>query len=89
MAAQKEFSTYRVLIVDDHELSRKLLLRQIEAFGIVQAEIACNGEDALQKLDNENSTYDIIFLDWAMPVMNGLYKPRCSLWSVRATHSHP
>lgn len=71
MATQKDFSTYRVLIVDDHELSRKLLLRQIEAFGISQAETACNGEDALQKLYDEKNTYDIVFLDWAMPVMNG------------------
>lgn len=71
MSAQNDFSDWRVLIVDDHELSRKLLMRQLENLNVTQLDAARNGEEALKKLGDDSKEYDIIFLDWAMPIMNG------------------
>ncbi len=58
----------RILIVDDSSTIRKIIRKPLIELGfndIVEAE---NGLDALKKLSGVN----VIFLDWNMPVMNGL-----------------
>ena len=58
----------RILIVDDSSTIRKIIKKTLNELGfndIVEAE---HGLDALKKLNGVN----IIFLDWNMPVMNGL-----------------
>ena len=59
----------QLLIVDDenhvHE-SLKLLLMNYD----VTIVSAYNGQEALNKID-ENHDFDLIMLDWSMPVMDG------------------
>ncbi len=65
----KKFTKYRVLVIDDHMISVKLLTRQLEAIGFCDIDFAANGAEALEIMKSKN--YDIITLDWVMPVMNG------------------
>lgn len=61
----------KILIVDDHPIVReglKLILELEKQFEIIDE--ASNGMEAL-KLMKENS-YDLIFLDIFMPIMNGI-----------------
>jgi len=62
----------RLLIVDDEITNRKLLTTMLEDVG--KCDIAVNGQEAVElfkmTLNGEN-TYDVIFLDIKMPVMDG------------------
>lgn len=56
------------LIVDDSKVVRSVTSSILKELGI-SSEEAENGEIALQKVNSKN--YDLIMLDWNMPVMNG------------------
>lgn len=58
----------RVLIVEDEELIRRLLVIAIGRCG-VDVDEAADGVEALEKL--ATATYDVITLDLMMPRMNG------------------
>jgi chemotaxis response regulator CheB len=60
----------RVLVVDDHELTRltlKLALSSQENIQVVG--LACNGQEAIEMVKNRHP--DVIVLDLQMPVMDG------------------
>ncbi len=57
------------LVVDDSHVVRKVLYRILEEFDLVCSE-AENGLDAFEVCKKDMP--DVIFLDWNMPVMNGL-----------------
>jgi signal transduction histidine kinase/CheY-like chemotaxis protein/HPt (histidine-containing phosphotransfer) domain-containing protein len=60
----------RVLVVDDNETNRKILLKQTENWGMLPH--ACvSGPDALDWLDR-GGHYDVAVLDMQMPDMDGL-----------------
>lgn len=65
-----ESVTLRVLIVDDHELTRlslKLAFSNQENLQVVG--LACNGQEAIEMLKSYQT--DVIILDLQMPVMDG------------------
>lgn len=62
-------SKIRILAVDDHLLSLRLISKQLELMGFQDIQTAPNGEEALKRLNAED--FDIVFLDWAMPVKDG------------------
>jgi CheY-like chemotaxis protein len=59
----------RVLIVDDHELDRRLSSLDLEAAGYIVSE-AGSVEEALKRL--ERQTFDVIVLDIKLPDVDGL-----------------
>lgn len=59
----------RVLIVDDHELDRRLSSLDLEAAGFTVSE-AGNVTEALERMVRQ--TFDVIVLDIAMPGTDGL-----------------
>lgn len=59
-----------ILIVDDNANNRLILKGMLELKGI-KCEEAENGVIALQKLDS-NHKYDVVLMDYHMPVMDGL-----------------
>jgi two-component system sensor histidine kinase/response regulator len=64
----------KVLIVDDNETNREILVHQLAAWDIT-ADSAENGESALallQNAANHRSPYHLAILDWHMPGMDGL-----------------
>jgi len=60
-----------VLIVDDNDTNRKILEDQITAWGF-QATCAAGAQDALEKLQDPDSHFDVVLLDMHMPGMNGI-----------------
>jgi len=60
----------KVLIVDDDEMMRRLVLRALTAFGFTRIHIAENGAEGLAAAERE--TPDIIISDYNMPEMHGL-----------------
>jgi len=70
MPQPRQYDQFRVLVVDDHQLSLKLVTKQLEIIGFSDIDVLRNGEEALNRMEEEH--YDIVFLDWAMPVMDGL-----------------
>ncbi len=64
----------RVLVVDDNESARlilKALLKQMK----FKVDLASSGQEALEAVteaDNQTDPYEIVFLDWQMPNMDGL-----------------
>ena len=64
-----DFSAVKILLVEDNELNQHVI-QAFLADSHAQVEIAENGAVALNKL--KEKTFDIIFMDVQMPVMDGL-----------------
>ncbi|MBE9198122.1 MULTISPECIES: response regulator transcription factor [unclassified Nodularia (in: cyanobacteria)] len=63
-------TTLRVLVVDDHELTRLTLKLAFSAQENLQVVgLACNGQEAIEMV--KNCQPDVIVLDLQMPVMDG------------------
>jgi PAS domain S-box-containing protein len=60
----------RVLVVDDNEDVRDVILAYLEALGY-QSLQAANGADALELLTDAGSSVDLLLADYAMPGMSG------------------
>lgn len=60
----------KVLLVDDSNTMRGLILRQLHLAGLKQVELAEDATSALEKL--ETGSFDLLLTDWNMPVISGL-----------------
>jgi two-component system sensor histidine kinase/response regulator len=63
----------RVLIVDDHEVNRRVLTDQVAGWGMLGGS-AASAAEALRELDRAHSSrtpYDFVLLDYQMPVTDG------------------
>lgn len=66
-----DFKGRRVLVVDDNQLNREILVEAMREEGFIVDE-AIDGSFAIEKLrDNEPGTYELVILDLQMPVMDG------------------
>ena len=63
----------RVLLVEDNELNQEVAVELLKQVG-VQTDVAANGVKALESVARQ--TYDLIFMDMQMPVMDGLTATR-------------
>ncbi|PKF77188.1 response regulator [Vibrio sp. vnigr-6D03] len=70
MKASEIFSKITVMIVEDHDFSRKATLSMLLRLGVENILTAPNGKIAIQKLDMHK--VDIIITDINMPEMNGI-----------------
>lgn len=59
----------RVLIAEDNELNRKVMLAFLERLGHA-SDVAVDGPEVLQRMDE--ASYDLILMDIRMPGMNGV-----------------
>lgn len=62
---------HRVLVVDDSRAIRSMLRRMLTGLGFEVVE-AGNGAEALAALDAADPRFDLVLVDWNMPVMDGL-----------------
>jgi signal transduction histidine kinase/DNA-binding response OmpR family regulator len=67
----------RVLIVDDNPAAREILLEPLSAI-VSQIDAVASGKEALVSIKKQDATspYDIVFMDWRMPGMDGLQTSR-------------
>ncbi|MBL8019749.1 MAG: response regulator [Leptospirales bacterium] len=63
-----EVYEFRVLVAEDNEINRMVAQTLFQSLGM-SVELVENGREALDKLEKE--TYDLVFLDLQMPVMDG------------------
>ena len=59
-----------LLIVEDNDASRRLVIELLRAAGFVNLSFARNAEEALDHLQNQAP--DLMLLDWNLPGMSGL-----------------
>lgn len=64
----KKFNAH-VLVAEDNQINQKLIKRTLESFGL-SITLAANGKIALE--ERMKYEYDMIFMDIAMPVMDGV-----------------
>ncbi len=62
----------RILIVDDSQLMRKVLIGALKRMGINDIIEANNGQEALEKISID-SDIGLVLMDSRMPVMGGLH----------------
>jgi CheY-like chemotaxis protein len=66
--APRELGGARVLVVDDIPVNQKLLCMHLKKFG-VQADLACNGAEAVEACKLRQ--YPLVLMDLDMPILNG------------------
>jgi len=69
-----DFSQLKVLVVDDIPLARTVLTASLAECGI-QAKHTGNGRHAIDLVSEaqaKNQPYDLVFMDWRMPEMDGI-----------------
>jgi CheY-like chemotaxis protein len=68
-----DFSAHRILIVDDIEMNREILLALLESTGAT-LDSAANGAEALDRFSED--VCDLVLMDLHMPVMDGFEAAR-------------
>ncbi|MEY4615164.1 MAG: hypothetical protein RJB66_124 [Pseudomonadota bacterium] len=70
MDSMSVVSLRKILVVDDNELSGRLLLSILVKAGY-DVELCHRGSDAIEKIENAKIKYDLILTDVLMPLMGG------------------
>ena len=65
-----DFSAFTILLVDDVEINREIVLSFLEPTGLV-VDCAENGVEALRMFEDAPERYSLIFMDIQMPEMDG------------------
>ncbi|MCP3660706.1 MAG: response regulator [Bacteroidetes bacterium] len=64
-----------ILLVEDHELGIKIRSCRLAKMGF-NVDIATNGEEAVSKVKENPNKYDVILMNYIMPMMNGIQATR-------------
>ena len=80
LAVQEEekaesFAGVKILLVEDNPINQEVAREILEGRG-VEVDVAGNGVDAVVRIVNSGVTYDAVFMDVQMPVMDGLEATR-------------
>lgn len=73
MSERPKFPNRKVLVAEDYEFNREIIVDMLRLFGI-EPDVALNGKEALDKASESN--YDLILMDIRMPVMDGYQASR-------------
>lgn len=68
-------NNHRVLLVDDFDVTPRMINAILNEMGIMDTELANNGQEALAKLEEartRGAPFSLVISDWFMPVMDGL-----------------
>ncbi|MDR2923592.1 MAG: transporter substrate-binding domain-containing protein [Treponema sp.] len=69
-ALAKIFAGRRILLVEDVEINREIVLALFEPFQL-ETDCAENGAEAVRKFSENPGRYDLVFMDIQMPEMDG------------------
>lgn len=61
----------RALVVDDNATSREILDNYLQSFTF-ETTLTNSAEEALEKIQNSETPYELVLLDWMMPAKSGL-----------------
>jgi CheY-like chemotaxis protein len=75
LASGGEFAGKRMLIAEDVEINREIMLALMEGTGL-EIDCAVNGKEALDAVSTSPGKYDVVLMDVQMPVMDGLEATR-------------
>ncbi|VAW47275.1 sensory box histidine kinase/response regulator [hydrothermal vent metagenome] len=67
----ESLKSMHILVVDDNATSRMILVRYLESFGFKVGESA-SGAEALVELVDAQEMYQLVFMDWKMPNLDGI-----------------
>ena len=81
-----QFNNLHALLVEDNPINQKMIQHTLKNIGI-QTECANNGQEGLDMYIKDNS-YDVIFMDIQMPIMNGVEATKAIL-KYEATNGLP
>lgn len=70
-ASSKKLNPARILLVDDNKINLTLLRTYLRKRKYELVDEAQNGLEAVEKVQEREDSYDIIFMDISMPVLNG------------------
>jgi signal transduction histidine kinase/CheY-like chemotaxis protein len=70
LSPEINLSNIRIMVVDDDPDILAYFMEITQGFGVI-CDVATSGEKALQLIDQKGS-YHIYFIDWRMPVMDGI-----------------
>ncbi|MBY0428906.1 MAG: response regulator [Alphaproteobacteria bacterium] len=65
----------KILIADDHFLIRQFVKRTLVDSGIENIDLVNDGNEAIDFINasiEKKDLYDIVFLDWNMPILSGI-----------------
>jgi signal transduction histidine kinase len=65
------FEGYRILLAEDVEVNREIVLALLEPSGVT-IDCATNGQEAVDMFEADQDGYDLIFMDIQMPILDGL-----------------
>ncbi|CAI2035389.1 hypothetical protein SEUBUCD646_0I00330 [Saccharomyces eubayanus] len=68
-------SSIKILVVEDNHVNQEVIKRMLNLEGIENIELACDGQDAFDKvkeLTSRGENYNMIFMDVQMPKVDGL-----------------
>ena len=68
--ANDEFAGKKLLLAEDLEINREVLITLLENTGI-EIDCACDGHEALEMITSAPDKYNIVFMDVQMPKMDG------------------
>ena len=73
----ERLSHIRVLVVDDNATAREILQEPLSSFA-GRVDVVASGAEAIAAVKQHDATdpYDIVFMDWRMPGMDGLQASR-------------
>jgi signal transduction histidine kinase/ActR/RegA family two-component response regulator len=72
---REDFSGFRILLVDDVEINREIVISLLEPIGL-EIDCAADGKEAVRMFRESPSRYHLIFMDLQMPEMDGLEATR-------------
>jgi len=65
------YSEAKILLAEDNQTNQEIIVGLLEGSNIT-IDIVENGKDALDKLIEDSSSYDLVFMDIQMPIMDGI-----------------
>lgn len=68
------FAKLHVMVVEDTEFDRQIIVATLKKLGVRHIQIAENGSIAASKIENVlalRKSFDIVFSDWKMPAQDG------------------